>query len=397
MLETTAPSIPGYTLKSVIGSGGFATVYLAEQHNLHRDVALKVMNPLLVSDADYCARFIREARDTAKLSNHPNIVTIFDVGQIGSSYYIAMQYLKGANLKQRIEAHDKQIQPAALLLQLAEALSYVHEKGFIHRDVKPANVLFDESGEAVLSDFGVARTSNQFTQLTQQGTIVGTAKYMSPEQGRADKHIDGRSDLYALGIVFFEVLTSYAPYEATDPLALMLKHLNEPIPELPKSYKQFQPIINKLMAKQVDQRYSSARELIEELEQQAHTLLEPSKTSTASSAFPGSNGLTSNTQTTTVLIAAASMLVVLTGSILFLSSQSGSALPPESLRCPALTQEQTQQVTALTELAGIHETVGRLAHPPGANALEAYTLALEIDPCNQDIVTAVDRLRTLSQ
>ncbi len=399
--DSTTPEIPGYTIKSVIGSGGFAMVYLAQQHTLRRDVALKVMNPLLVNDADYCARFIREAHDTAKLSDHPNIVTIHDVGQIQSTYYIAMQYLQGPNLKQRIDAGDRTLVPEKLLCELANALAYVHQKGFIHRDIKPANVLFNESGEAVLSDFGVARISDHTTQLTQHGTIVGTAKYMSPEQSRGDEGIDARADLYSLGVVFYEVLTLRAPYEATDQLALMLKHLNEPVPTLPQQHKRFQNIVNKLMAKHVNQRYASASELLDALRNQPHSLpqaaIEQSGIEVDSATPAYDNSPARNTHTTTVLGAAFAMLILLIGSLLFLQSQSGTALPPESLRCPVLTQEQTQQLNALLELAGIHENIGRLIHPPGANALEAYTLALELDPCNKNTLEAVARIRTAQQ
>lgn len=393
MQDSTTPEIPGYTIKSVIGSGGFAIVYLAQQHTLRRDVALKVMNPLLVNDTEHCARFIREARDTAKLSDHPNIVTIFDVGQIESTYYIAMQYLKGPNLKERIEVDDKRCPPATLLYQLADALSYVHERGFIHRDIKPANVLFNESGEAVLSDFGVARVSDQTTQLTQHGAIVGTAKYMSPEQSRGNSNIDTRSDLYSLGVVLFEVLALQAPYEATDPLALMLKHLNEPIPKLPKRHKNFQPMVNKLMAKQADRRYESAKALMKDLRPQLQFLPHAQSVATPSSDTKPIR----NTHSSTVLGAAFAMLVILVGALLFLQSQSGTELPPESLRCPVLTSDQTQQVSALLELADIHESIGRFSHPPGANAIEAYTLALALDPCNQEVLDAVARIRTLAQ
>lgn len=397
-LDTSAPRIPGYTIKSIVGTGGFATVYLAQQQTLQRDVALKVMNPLLVADSDFCARFLREARDTARVSNHPNIVTIHDVGHFDSTYYIAMQYLPGANLKQRIESSDTYTDTSRLLHNLAGALSHVHQKGFIHRDIKPANILFTESGEAVLSDFGVARMDNRSTQLTHFGTIVGTAKYMSPEQSRGDPAIDARSDLYSLGVVLFEVLTQHPPYEATDPMALMLMHLNDPVPSLPAKYSAYQPVLDKLMAKQIDRRYSSADAVLVDLQ----TCIEDKETSDSKltkviTTNSTSHNTDNETQTSTVLAVASGVLLLLTGSLLFLYSQTQSTRSMTNLRCPLLTQSQEHDRDTLLELASVHQNIGRLVYPPGANALEAYALALDIDPCNQKIIDSVTKIRLATQ
>ncbi|MFK7992846.1 MAG: serine/threonine-protein kinase [Granulosicoccus sp.] len=396
-VNASFPDIPGYTLKSILGSGGFATVYLAQQHTLQRDIALKVMNPSLVADADLCARFLREARDTASVSNHPNIITVHDVGQSESYYYIAMQYLPGPNLKQRIACADKSINASELLRTLATALAHAHERGFLHRDVKPANVLFTESGEAVLADFGVARMDNRSTELTQHGTILGTPRYRSPEQSRGDPVIDARSDLYSLGVVLFEMLVHYPPYDATDPLAMMFKHVHEPIPELPASHAAYQPVLDKLMAKQPANRYASANALLEDL--QTRFPFNSTSKNLASTYMAGSSTqrtANAETRTTTVLIVAVGAIVLLAGSLLYLHSMS-SRLPAAELRCPELTQTQEFERDSLLQLASVHQDIGRLVHPPGANALEAYSLALEIDPCNRHILDALSQIRTVTE
>ncbi|MFK8081124.1 MAG: serine/threonine-protein kinase [Granulosicoccus sp.] len=388
------PSIPGYTIKSVVGIGGFATVYLAQQHTLKRDIALKVMNPLLVSDSDFCTRFLREAQDTASVSNHPNIITIHDVGHVDSTYYIAMQYLPGLNLKQRIENTNDLINAERVLHDLASALSYVHQKGFIHRDVKPANVLFTESGDAVLSDFGVARLGNRATQLTQQGNVVGTTLYMSPEQCRGDPLIDARSDLYSLGIMLFEVLMRHPAFEATDPMVLMLKHLKEPIPELPDKYAAYQDVLDKLTAKPIDQRYESAAALLDDLNSGDRQVTENAGLSqTAVTGNSSKHRANNETTSSTVLTVTMGVLVLLTGSLVFLYAQRSTLLPDTKIRCPELTQAQFLERDALLQLASVHQEIGRLEHPPGANALEAYVLALDLDPCNQRILDAVANIR----
>lgn len=392
--EFPEPTIPGYTIKSVIGKGGFATVYLAQQHTLQRDVALKVMNPLLTSDADFCARFLREAQDTASVSNHPNIITVHDVGQITTACYMSMQHLPGPNLKQRIENADPSLDTRSLLYELGSALLHVHQKGFIHRDVKPANILFTESGEAVLSDFGIARLDCRSTQLTHQGHVVGTATYMSPEQSRGDPAIDARSDLYSLGVVLFEVLAYHPPFEASDPMVLMLKHLNEPIPRLPEKFSAYQSVLDKLMAKQVDQRYASAHELLKDLESGFGNTGKRAWQSTSGLVRDATSRRTSHeTKSSTVLVVTLLTLVLLAISLGFLYWQSKTALPAASLRCPELTLTQASERDALIQLASAHQETGRSVYPPGANALEAYLLALELDPCNPRILEAVAQIR----
>ena len=399
VIDTTFPDITGYTISSILGVGGFSTVYLARQITLQREVALKVMDPMLIGDSDLCKRFLREARDTASVSDHPSIVTVFDVGEVNSHYYIAMQYLRGDSLKHRIDTANSLPVPEKTLYQLSSALSYIHQRGFIHRDIKPANVLFDQAGNAHLSDFGVARMTGRNTQLTRIGTIVGTAKYMSPEQSRGDQTIDARSDLYSLGIVAFEMLALHAPFESNDPMALMLKHIQDPIPALPAKHAQLQAIVNRLLAKQPEKRYPSAEPLMIDLQKLAPQHI-PCAGPTGKADIPANNtqaaGSKAETPAKAVLGVTFTLLAILVGSLLFLQTQIDSELPDEALRCPEISQQQIKERDTLMELASVHEAIGRLTRPPGANALEAYTLALEIDPCNSQILSAVGRIRSES-
>jgi serine/threonine protein kinase len=242
-----------------------ATVYLANQESFDREVALKVMAPALAADKNYGERFMREARIAARFS-HPNIIAVYDVGVQGDYYYIAMEYHPGGDLKERLKKNMTTRQAMSILRQIAAALDYAHNKGFIHRDVKPDNILFRDDGSAVLTDFGIARTATGNTQMTQLGMVVGTPKYMSPEQARGQE-LDSRSDLYSLGIVFYEMLLGYAPFDGNDSIAIGIKHVKEPVPRLPAQLSALQPLVDGMLAKTPEQRYATGRELITDLDQ----------------------------------------------------------------------------------------------------------------------------------
>ena len=395
--ELSIPAIPGYTIKSVLGIGGFSTVYLAVQHTLQRDVALKVMDPALIDRSEnYSARFLREARDTAVVSNHPNIVTIFDVGCAAQFHYIAMQHLSGANLKQQIDSGQAIAKPEVLIFQVAEALSAVHEKGFIHRDIKPANILFDDAGNAILSDFGVARRGNTETTITQAKSIVGTARYMSPEQG-CGQSVDARADLYSLGIVFFEILAGYPPYNSTDAMALMFSHAHGPVPALPEERKYYQPLLDKLLAKKAEQRFASARDLMDALQQLAGSSAQGLVAHSNKEVTPNFQRSTAsnNTSSAFVIAAALATITVLGMSVLFLKQNTDTTLPELALHCPTLTEQQMQKKAELVELAEMQVAMGRASFPPTSNALEAYREALKLDPCNQTIIDAIAQIRSM--
>jgi len=257
--------IPGYDIEGEIGEGAMASVYLATQRSLERKVALKVMAAALAADPSFCERFLREGKTLARLS-HPHTVTIHDIGNVGELYYMAMEYLPNGTLKERIAAGLTPEQGVTLIRQIASALGYAHAQGLVHRDVKPANILFRADGTAVLSDFGIAKSLDDRTQFTQAGFAVGTPSYMSPEQARGQE-IDGRADLYALGVVLYEILVGKLPYNGTDALSTALAHLTEPLPELPVHHGRYQEVLRKLLAKDPAERFPDAAALLRALDQ----------------------------------------------------------------------------------------------------------------------------------
>ena len=272
-----------YRLVKPLGSGGMADVYLAHDNILERDVALKVMSTRYATDEEFVERFKREAQSAAALS-HPNIVSIFDRGESeDGTYYIAMEYLPGGTLKDRIMS--KGALPArtaaAVALQIAEALQCAHERGVIHRDIKPHNILITESGDVKVTDFGIARAASSST-MTRTGSILGTAHYISPEQAMGEP-VGPASDLYSLGVVLYEMLTGELPYDAETPLGIAMKHVNghlqPPKTVDPSISDGINAITCRLLAKDPEDRYASDAELIEDLERVAAGL-EPADATT---------------------------------------------------------------------------------------------------------------------
>ncbi len=250
-----------------------ADVYLAHDDVLDRDVALKVMSGRYAGDDEFVERFKREAQSAAALS-HPNIVSIFDRGESeDGTYYIAMEYLPGGTLKERILTRGAlpARTAAAVALQIAQALKAAHERGVIHRDIKPHNILITDSGDVKVTDFGIARAASSST-MTKTGSILGTAHYISPEQAMGEP-VGPASDLYSLGVVLYEMLTGELPYDADTPLGIAMKHVNgrlRPPKELDPSISDgINAITCRLLAKEPLDRYASDDELIEDLERVA--------------------------------------------------------------------------------------------------------------------------------
>jgi serine/threonine protein kinase/TPR repeat protein len=256
------PDIPGYVIHDELGRGGIATVYLATQESLDRQVALKVISPLLAAEPDYADRFVREGRTVAQLS-HPNIITVYDIGLQKHQLFIAMEYIAGGNLRELMKAHLGDAEWAlGVAGQIAMALGYAHRCGIVHRDVKPENILFRDSGAAVLTDFGIAKTITSDTNLTRAGTIIGTPKYMSPEQTDGLGN-DPRTDVYSLGVILYEMLTGEVPYNSENSMAVLYAHVHSPVPELPEQMADLQPLLNSMMAKDCDERAADCDELAE--------------------------------------------------------------------------------------------------------------------------------------
>ena len=253
------PEIPGYRILRQLGRGGMATVYLAMQESVEREVALKIMAPQLSADPTFGDRFLREARIAAKL-HHRHVVSIYDVGVHNGFHYCTMEYLPGGTVMRK-GSPPLALKPALRCIrEIAQALNYAHSKGFIHRDVKPDNILLREDGSCVLGDFGIARAAESGTMMTKTGSVVGTPHYMSPEQLRG-RAIDGRADLSSLGVVFFQLVTGKVPYEASDSLAIGIMHMTAPLPQLPRDYRLLQPILDKMLAKEPADRYQTGAEI----------------------------------------------------------------------------------------------------------------------------------------
>ncbi|GEM_PF-6056519 len=241
-----------------------ATVYLAEQESFERTVALKVLNKHRAQTEQFGRRFLREAKIAAQLV-HPNIVSVIDTGVIDGSYYLAMEYLPGGDLRRRIGSGLALLESLEIICAMADAIEYASSHGVIHRDIKPSNVMFREDGSVAIVDFGIARDISSDTEVTQAGTVLGTPRYMSPEQSLGDT-VDLRSDLYSIGIVFYELLSGDVPFTATSAAGVGAQHLSAPVPLLPDATRVFQGIINKILEKHPDDRYQSGGELIADID-----------------------------------------------------------------------------------------------------------------------------------
>jgi len=257
-----------YEILEELGRGGMAIVFKARERQLERDVAIKVLPFSLSFDKEFVERFQREARTSAKLE-HPNIIPIYRVGKSGRVIFFVMKFLRGKPLSSVLAARGT-LAPAEIrqvLAQVARALAYAHRSGIVHRDIKPDNIMFDEHGLAMVTDFGIAKAATG-GKLTGTGMSIGTPHYMSPEQARAQP-LDGRSDLYSLGVVAYQCLTGGVPFDGEDSFAIGYKHIMEELPtpslETPDKRSLFE-IIRKMMAKLPDERFQDADDLVQALE-----------------------------------------------------------------------------------------------------------------------------------
>lgn len=402
--------LPDYEIGHELGTGGMASVYRARHIRLDRQVALKVMHPELTRrDTDFSERFLREARIAADLS-HPNIVQVYDVNLHGKNHFIAMEFISGGDLKERLEKPVDRDELLHIVDQITRGLDYAHSRGYIHRDIKPANILFRESGEAVVSDFGIARAIDSNTHLTKTGSVIGTPTYMSPEQA-SGVTIDGRSDLYSVAVIVFEILTGTVPYVGETSLSIAIKHISEPIPTLPKALKAVQPFIDKGMAKDPNDRFNNGSELLDMLQDALDQLTvdDVNATKTLLLVRPGESktraGKTTalrprrNTPITTdndktllrsishlkpqpkILGALAIVLVVLIGAGFWLKSDR-------------INKNQQLQIQQLLSAAQADIDAGRLYQPANGNALDKYQTAQAIAEDYPATVTAIAALNT---
>lgn len=265
LLGSYMPEIPGYRVIRRIGKGGMSYVYLGVQVSLDRQVAIKVMSPEALTDEKSKQRFEQEAHTIAKLE-HPCIVGVHEVGRTpqGLLYYV-LPYLARGHLGQRDFTNDEG-RIIEVLRALLSALEYAHTRGIVHRDVKAENVLFDNADRPLLTDFGIALKRNDTSRITTAGLAIGSGGYMAPEQARGEA-VDGRADLYSVGVLAYELLTGKLPYQSSDPLGLALMHAQDPIPRLPVERKHWQMFLDRSMAKSPDNRFRNAQQMLGMLNQ----------------------------------------------------------------------------------------------------------------------------------
>ncbi len=267
-MESTKPQKFGrYEIKGEIGRGGMATVYHAYDPRFEREVAIKVLPHEMLHDAQFRTRFEREAKTIAMLE-HPAIVPVYDFGEEDGQPYFVMRYMTGGSLSDRMKLGPMSVQEAArLMAHLAPALDEAHAKGIVHRDLKPGNILFDQYNEPYVSDFGIAKLSEAQSNVTGSA-IVGTPAYMSPEQAQGEG-IDGRSDIYGLGVILFEMLTGQQPYHGDTPMSVVVKHITDPVPHIldikPDLPADLERVVEKAMAKDRNDRFQTVKALADDL------------------------------------------------------------------------------------------------------------------------------------
>lgn len=269
MFLHTGDQVGAYTIKQLVGQGGMATVYRAYHAQLDRDVAIKIMLQDYRDDPHFVARFEREARIVASLE-HPHIVPVYDFNQHEGNPYLVMKYIEGRTLKQRLLKGALPLDEVlSIMSAVGDALTYAHGKGVLHRDIKPSNIVIDIQETPYITDFGLARMVHLGESTLSADMLLGTPHYIAPEQARGEKNLDGRSDLYAFGVILYELLVGHVPFTGDTPYAIIHDHIYTPLP-LPSSLNSDIPpavesVLLKALAKKRDDRYSTANELVADL------------------------------------------------------------------------------------------------------------------------------------
>ncbi len=411
MTDLTGRTLGNYEILSLLGEGGMATVYRARQTNIQRYVAIKVIKATSGNIEQFAQRFEREVQTIAAL-NHPHIIKVFDYGHEGNLAYLVMEYQPGGSLADLVEKGAVPFARASKLLdQIASALDYAHRQGIAHRDLKPQNVLLDADGNAILTDFGLAKVLNADSSLTQSGTVMGTPAYMSPEQWQGTA-IDSRADIYALGILVFEMLTGKLPFTGDTPFNVMHKHIydqppsiNGYRPELPFAIDQ---VIKKALAKDRDQRYATAGEFA-----QAFKTVSTGQAAATPSSNVLNMGATSaalpNNPTTQLAAAAnpparsnAALIVFGVGIIAliliiggYFASKQGART--ETVVAAAVTSTPLPPTTAFTATVAVKPTLAAITAPTTALPTTAVPAATKVPPTVASSATLDNRQTVAAQ
>jgi tRNA A-37 threonylcarbamoyl transferase component Bud32 len=390
------PEIAGYHLLRVINHGGMSTVYLAEQVALSREVAVKVMQPQALADEVSRRRFENEVRTVARLE-HPHVVRIYELGRTRDGLpYFTMPHLARGHLGQRDFSHDE-----ARVIETAQALfsalEYAHGRGVVHRDVKPENVLFDDAERPLLADFGIALRRGFGPRLTAAGLAVGSTAYMAPEQARGEE-VDGRADLYSLGVLIWEMLAGSLPFQAGDALSMAVMHAQNPIPKLPLHLRHWQRFMNRALSKQPAQRFQDVAEMREAMSRVRHRRQRPWVEALRTKADAVRSG--GRPSATTIAV-----LAVIVVGIVFAFSGSGdrsffrvARQEPQAVTVTAdPTEAMLQPLPEAPLQAALDDARKQIAQrqltsPQGANAYESVLGAWHTDSTSPLVHEAVGEL-----
>jgi serine/threonine-protein kinase PpkA len=413
--------IPGYQIDKKVGKGGMATVYLATQVSLSRHVVLKVLDISQHTDnTAQIERFLAEGRIVASL-NHPNIITIYDIGIADdNSLYISMEYIKGGDLKSRMGIPMDPHEAIDYLIQIGSGLKVAHEHEIIHRDVKPANILFRENNIPLLTDFGIAKQLGNDLNLTSTGIFLGSPNYVSPEQATGEE-IDGRSDIYSLGCIFFEMLTGEKPYKADTVFDVVMQHKNSPVPELPGDLKIYQTLLARMMAKNRHERFESAGAMIEFM----RNLVNEQKTAiTYDFSSMINTGDKKNSKTIKILLIMLVVSAIFFGSLQYVDIRLKSgAVNLSEITIETTLGEQTEIIPSTNNITAGNSTLSepvsddvinaltwlgnqsleefRLTYPPKDNAYYYFTRLLQLNPDNpvarKGMLEIADRYAVLAE
>lgn len=395
--------IPGYRIVRQIGQGGMATVYLATQTSLGRQVAVKVLAAERTPSEELIRRFENETRTIARL-DHPHIVSIYEVGRASTGQlYYTLPYLPNGDLSARRFAED---QRGALnvLRCLAQALAYAHEQGIVHRDVKPENVLFDKLDRPLLADFGIALARHSDIRMTREGATLGSTGYMSPEQARG-LAIDGRSDLYSLGVMAYEMLTGDLPFHGPDALSVALAHVEQDVPRLPPKRRAWQSLVDRALAKDPNDRFQNADAMLAALDEVEDELDGRKRRPPPEAGWR--EKLAAVPASLWVGVSAVAGTAVLLGMLLWPAAQNpadptaaaapssllqrlirddepAAATPPPAAppAGPDAAEQRAREIAAKLESAAARAKAAKLIAPAGDNAAEDYLAVLALEPAN---------------